>query len=81
MTGGPLLAARVALQYGRPWQRVVILAVLICGGIALIATGDFRGIVLVAFGLLFAAICFPRLRPIRRAPHDGDAPAQDDPVP
>lgn len=69
MPGGPLLGARVALQYAKPWQRVAMIAVVIAAGIALIVIGNLRGVVLVVFGLLFATIFFPGLRPTRRAPH------------
>ncbi len=44
MPVGPLLGARVALQYGEPWQRTSILAVVVGAGIALIVIGDLRGV-------------------------------------
>lgn len=63
MSGGALLAARMALQYAKPWQQIVIMAVVIAAGIALIAVGDLEGVVLVVFGLVVAALFHGFVRP------------------
>jgi hypothetical protein len=78
---GPLLGARMALRYAKPWQQVAIVAVVIGAGIALIVVGDLRGVALVVFGLIFAKLFFPRHRPTRRVPQDDKCPVQDDPGP
>ena len=81
MSGGPLLGARMALQYAKPWQQIAILAVVIGVGVALIAVGDLGDVVLVVFGLVFAALFLPRLRPTRRVHQDQEQVIQDDPGP
>lgn len=81
MSGGPLLGARMALQYAKPWQQVAILAVVIAAGIAFIAVGDLGGVILVVFGLLFAALFLPRGRPAGRVAQDKEQSVQDDPAP
>lgn len=74
MVHGPLLGARQALQHAKPWQRIAILVVAIGGGIALVVVGDPKGVILLAFGLLFTMASFPRFR-LPWRPHDEeDAP-------
>jgi hypothetical protein len=47
------------------------MAVVIGAGVALIAVGDLGGVVLVVFGLVFAALSLPRPCPPRR-PHQDE---------
>jgi|HubBroStandDraft_3_1064219.scaffolds.fasta_scaffold728919_1 hypothetical protein len=56
MHGGLFIQVRQSIQYARyakPWQQALLTAVLILGGVALIALGDFIGLAPAALGFLF----------------------------
>jgi hypothetical protein len=45
-------AVRLAMVYAKPWQRILICAVMTAGGAALVALGHIAGVVLAAVGCL-----------------------------
>jgi hypothetical protein len=52
MAHGSGQAIRQAMMYTKPWQRYVIAAALIAGGVGLVAVGRLTGVVFVAVGAL-----------------------------
>jgi hypothetical protein len=45
---------RQAILYAKPWQRYVLIGIVIALGLALVAVGHFKGLILVAIGVFTA---------------------------
>ncbi len=66
---------RQALFYAKPWQRLALGAVAIALGVTLVALGQVKGVVLVAFGALVVFEGVRHRRPSRRGgTEQADAP-------
>ena len=64
---------RQALMVAKPWQRYLICAAMIVGGIGLVATGHLGGIVLAALGLVIGVRMLQyRVQKIRKSHHVDD---------
>lgn len=67
MHSGPFMVLRMWLLYAKPWQQLLICLTLVLSGVALIAlVGHPSGVILAAFGVLFA---IPVLRHLAGRPH------------
>jgi hypothetical protein len=63
LAAGPLLALRLALLHAKPWQQLVVCAVIVGVGITLVTFGDLTGIIVICLGVFFAVPALSKMLP------------------
>ncbi|MBU6514895.1 MAG: hypothetical protein KGI65_01040 [Acidobacteriota bacterium] len=54
MHTGAEIALRQMMFHAKPWQRAMISALVVAGGVVLLILGNWTGLVVIAVGVVFA---------------------------
>jgi hypothetical protein len=54
MHSGPLMVTRIYMLHAKPWQQLLICAVFVAVGAALMAFGEWTGVIPIVFGVFLA---------------------------